>query len=142
MNINRRQLFAALAGAAGSLVGKGKSVAPPDALPISGVAIAAAARARDEALRFCAGDQWPADVKARRLAMGRPCLVVNMIPGIVERVMREGRLPASEGYRVIEETVREYRDIQMMVNYHVSAEAEAFRAFSPKCAFVWEENAG
>lgn len=56
-------------------------------------------------LKFAMGDQWPEDVKRKRIESNRPCLVVNRIQQMVKQVvndMRQNRagvkvLPAGQG---------------------------------------------
>jgi hypothetical protein len=110
--MNRRGFFALLAGVFGAR--KLPAAVTPTA-------------AQREALWFLAGDQWPADVLARRLAAGRPCLVDNRLPAFVQQILAAHRVPASKAYSVIERVVRENRDKQMLHNYLMSARAEAVR---------------
>lgn len=44
-----------------------------------------------EDLRFLAGDQWPADVKAQRNQDNRPCLTINKLPTFVHQVTNDLR---------------------------------------------------
>lgn len=43
-------------------------------------------------LKFLAGDQWPAEVRAQRQAQGRPCLTINRLPQFVNQVANAVRL--------------------------------------------------
>lgn len=45
-----------------------------------------------EDLKFIAGDQWDATAKANRIAKGRPCLTINVLPQFVGQVMGDRRL--------------------------------------------------
>lgn len=40
---------------------------------------------------FRASDQWPADIKADRMADGRPCLTINRIPQFIRMVVNQQR---------------------------------------------------
>lgn len=81
-------------------------------------------------LAFLSGQQWPADILKERVKMGRPCLVVNRLPDIVlqkaaAHTEKTGETPTTLHLkRLISGTVREHRDIQMVLNYVASAEAE------------------
>lgn len=45
-----------------------------------------------EDLKFLDGEeQWPADIKAAREAEGRPCLVINKLPGFLDQVVGDQR---------------------------------------------------
>lgn len=41
--------------------------------------------------KFYAGDQWPADVRARRNSEKRPCLTINKLPVLVKQVTNDQR---------------------------------------------------
>lgn len=78
------------------------------------------------ALKFIAGDQWPAQVAAQRRAQGRPCLVFNHMPAAVERLIRARRTTGKEELKAaVVDAVRQLRDPQMLLNYYRSLEAEA-----------------
>lgn len=82
------------------------------------------------ALKFLAGDQWPAEIAAKRLAQGRPCLVFNRLPALVVRfagelhLARERDLTLEEMKTLVVETVRLNKTNQMLYNYYRTAEAE------------------
>lgn len=42
-------------------------------------------------LEFLEGDQWPSDLKADRIADGRPCLVINKLPAFTNQVIGDIR---------------------------------------------------
>jgi hypothetical protein len=44
-----------------------------------------------EAIRFIIGEQWPADLKAKRKAKKRPCLTINLLKKFVKQVVNEIR---------------------------------------------------
>lgn len=78
------------------------------------------------ALKFIAGDQWPAAVASKRLMAGRPCLVLNHMPAAVERFIRKrGATGKEELKSAVVDAVRQLRDTQMLLNYYRSLEAEA-----------------
>ena len=82
---------------------------------------------RDESdIRFYLGDQWPSEVRARRLAQGRPCLVSNRLPAIVRSLMAAN--PQANERRVVLEVVRQWRDAQLVVNYCLSDLVEMYQA--------------
>jgi hypothetical protein len=64
-----------------------------------------------EDLRFQAGEQWDEQVRAQRLAKGRPCLTINTLPQFVGQVVGDTRLnrpairvrPAEDGDRRVAE---------------------------------------
>jgi hypothetical protein len=102
----------------------------------SGIAIAhqeAQAQWEADYLAFYAGEQWDPAVRAERLAMGRPCLVFNKIPGLVHaRICKEG---AADSYflrkRLIPEVVRDNRDHQVLYNFTRTAQAEILSCRAP-----------
>jgi hypothetical protein len=110
--VNRRGFFATLAG-----IFCARKM-PPSTTPT---------QSQLEALEFYGGNQWPADVLARRIAMGRPCLVINKLPMFVQQVMAKQRVPASEFHNVVERVVRENRDRQVLINYEASSKIELER---------------
>src|SRR5208283_4336798 len=44
-----------------------------------------------EDIKFKAGDQWPADIKANRQTAKRPCLTINKIPTFVHQITNDLR---------------------------------------------------
>lgn len=42
-------------------------------------------------LRFCAGEQWPDEIKAQRQSDRRPCLVINRLPQHIQQVTNDQR---------------------------------------------------
>src|SRR5690348_12687453 len=45
-----------------------------------------------EDLQFAAGDQWDEPVKRDRLARGRPCLTINVLPQFIGQVVGDRRM--------------------------------------------------
>ena len=87
---------------------------------------------RAEALAFFNGDQWPADIRAKRLINKRPCIVQNLLP---DRLCREhpeftpGRISTDRyiGDKLadaIVDIVRRDRDVNRLHNLCVSNKAE------------------
>ncbi|MGH9666216.1 MAG: hypothetical protein ACRD9L_17455 [Bryobacteraceae bacterium] len=76
---------------------------------------------RNEALDFYLGNQWPEDVKASRVIAGRPCLVFNFLPQIVESMVMGQQLSDYDRINVIRRVVRAAKDAQMLHNYAMSA---------------------
>lgn len=79
---------------------------------------------------FYAGEQWPGPVFHARLAQGRMCLVVNRLSVLVAAALdanRRERLPdleAREMARLQAIVTRQYRDLQQLYNYLVTAVCE------------------
>src|SRR6185295_3572484 len=41
--------------------------------------------------RFAAGEHWPDDIKAKRDAVGRPCLTINRVPQFIKQITAQQR---------------------------------------------------
>lgn len=78
---------------------------------------------------FYNGDQWPKSARQARLSKGRPCLVINRLPGIVSMLcansQRSGEALTGEEYiTLIAIVVRRNLDAQRFYNYTASSIAE------------------
>lgn len=88
-----------------------------------------------EDLRMRAGDQWDADMKARRIADGRPCLTVNRMPQFVRQVTNDQRQnrPAIQVSPVDDhadiETAEVYQGLVRHIEYDSGADAAYDTAF-------------
>lgn len=87
-----------------------------------------------EDLRFAAGDQWDATVKAEREDLGRPCLTINVLPQFVGQVIGDRRLnetsimlaPSRDG-------TAEIANVRMGLIKSIEANSRADRAYDLAC---------
>ena len=84
---------------------------------------------RADALAFYHGEQWPPEVAKKRREQGRPCLVVNKLPELVDIAIKDieargGTVSPKERMELILQAVRNNRDTQTYYNYWMSHEAE------------------
>lgn len=78
-------------------------------------------------LKFYNGEQWDADVMARRMADRRPTLTVNWLPAIVSRILTtQPEMAQNEQFvrAVCVAVTRRNMDAQKIYNYAVSSAAE------------------
>lgn len=78
------------------------------------------------ALVFYDGQQWDRDVSLRRLAAGRPCLVVNRLPGMAAAIIHNsGRCTLLQISYVVTILYRRCKEAQMLYNYMASSWVES-----------------
>lgn len=78
-------------------------------------------------LRFAAGDQWPADIRAQREKDGRPCLTINETMQFVRQVtgdMRQAR-PAIKCYGVDDHADRKTAEVMEEVIRYIENRSDA-----------------
>jgi len=87
-------------------------------------------------LRFYTGEQWDPKVAQRRKSEGRPCLIINRLPGMVSRILAKATTTQQndEKYRtrVAVEVTRRNRDAQIIYNWMVSNVAELLQSEAEK----------
>ncbi len=94
----------------------------------------------DRYRKFYAGEQWDPAVRARRMVLRRPTLVVNWLPAIVALIVArssvEGRSIHTDSVSALELIVTRWNmDAQKAYNYMASAAVEmACAAASPMVA--------
>lgn len=88
-----------------------------------------------EDIKFCAGDQWPEEVKKDRAQDGRPCLTINRMPQFKRQITNDQRQnrPAIKVHPVDDngdpETAKVIQELIRHIEYNSNAEAAYDTAF-------------
>lgn len=87
---------------------------------------------------FVRGDQWPADVRAERLAAGRPTLTINHIPSLASQGAHAVAKTDTDRAFVYERIAsdRGLHDLQRLYNYQLSSCAELMALAPSPTVFV------
>ena len=85
-------------------------------------------------LKFAAGEQWEADIKAGRLAQKRPCLTINVLPQFIGQVIGDRRAnKVAIKVRPFRSGTKEIADVRSGLIKSIELYSRAERAYDMAC---------